>query len=94
MTENKEYEAELEQARAEYRDLMERGDEAVGDEDEYDELEREFFTEEEIQESEFKAALLDTLLKAHKNMGISKKRLVELSVEFLDEWKIREPALA
>ncbi len=94
MIKDKAYETELERVRAEYKDLMERGDEAVGDTDEYDELEREFFSEEEIQESEFKAALLDTLLKAHKNMGISKKRLVELSVEFLDEWKVSEPALA
>lgn len=95
MIKDKEYEMELEKARTEYRDLLERGDEAIGDEDEYDELEREFFTPEEIKESEFKARFLDMILKAYdENMGISKEKLVEITVKFLENLEIKEHALA
>ncbi|MBO6178711.1 MAG: hypothetical protein IKN12_07635 [Selenomonadaceae bacterium] len=87
MEKDEEYEVELEKARAEYKDLMERGEDAMGDDDEYDELEREFFTEEEIKECEFKALLLEAFVKAHKKMGLDKKKAVELSLEFLDEMK-------
>lgn len=91
---DEEYEMELKKARAEYKDLMERGDDAIGDEDEFDELEREFFTPEEIRECEFKARLLDAVLKAYdENMGISKERLVEITVNYLEHLKIEEPAL-
>jgi hypothetical protein len=60
----------------------------------WNEVEKELFTPEEIQEAKFKAALMDTIVKAHKETGISKERLVEMSVEFLDDLRLGEPALA
>ena len=51
-----EYKKELEKARAGYKDLMERGDEAIGGE--WNEFEKEYFSKEEIMEDEFKAFLL------------------------------------
>jgi len=88
------YEMELEKARAEYKDLMERGEEAIGDEDEFDELMRELYTDEERAEFDFKARFLDTILKSYDNMDvkISKERLAEITIEFLEHLKIKEPA--
>ena len=92
---DKEYERELEKARAEYKDLMERGAEDVGDEDDFDELMKELYTDEELSEFDLRARFLDAILKAYdENMGISRERLVEITVEFLENLKIKEPALA
>ncbi len=61
----------------------------------WEEVEKELFTPEEIREAEFKARFMDMVLKAYdENMGISRERLVEITVEFLDKLKIKEPALA
>lgn len=88
---DEEYEMELEKARAEYKDLMERGDEAIGDEDEFDELMKELYTDEEISEFDFKARFLDTVLKAYdENMGISREKYVEITVDYLENLKIKE----
>ncbi len=91
---DKEYERELEKARAEYKDLMERSAEAVGDEDDFDELMKELYTDDELSEFDLKARFLDAILKAYdENMGISRERLVEIAVEFLENLEIKEPAL-
>jgi hypothetical protein len=91
---DEEYEMELEKARAEYKDLMERGAEAVGDEDDFDELMKELYTDEEISEFDFKARFLDTALKAYdENMGISREKYVQITVDYLENLKIKEPAL-
>ena len=88
---DEEYETELEKARAEYKDLIERGDEAIGDEDDFDELMKELYTDEEIAEFDFKAKFLDTVLKAYdENMGISRERLVQITVDYLENLKIKE----
>ncbi|MBP3723243.1 MAG: hypothetical protein J6I62_08355 [Selenomonadaceae bacterium] len=88
------YEMELEKARAEYKDLMERGEEAIGDEDEFDELMGELYTDEERAEFDFKARFLDTILKSYDNsdLKISRERLAEITIEFLEHLKIKEPA--
>lgn len=45
----------------------------------WDELEKEIFTPEEIAESRLRVALISELIKAHQEQGISQKRLEELS---------------
>ncbi|MBO6179154.1 MAG: hypothetical protein J6O04_08275 [Selenomonadaceae bacterium] len=91
---DEQYETELAKARAEYKDLMERGEEAMGADDEFDEFMREFYTPEEMAEFEFKAKFLDTVLNAYnENMGISRERFVEITVDFLERLKIKDEAL-
>lgn len=45
----------------------------------WDELEKEIFTPEEIAESRLRVALISELIKARQEQGISQKRLEELS---------------
>ena len=45
----------------------------------WDELEKEIFTSEEIAESRLRVALISELIKARQEQGISQKRLEELS---------------
>jgi len=84
---DEEYEMELAKAREEYKDLIERGEEAMGDEDEFDELMRELYTDEELQEFEFKAALLDMFLKSRPGAKIDMKKFEELSNRVYEEFK-------
>ena len=84
---DEEYEIELEKAREEYKDLMKRGDEAIGGEDEFDELMKELYTEEEIAEFEFKAALLGWYRKIHKEEKINMDKFEELSQRVYEEFK-------
>ncbi|MBO6304429.1 MAG: hypothetical protein J6M62_05030 [Selenomonadaceae bacterium] len=60
----------------------------------WEDVEKELFTPEEIQESEFKARFLDTILKSYDNsdLKISRERLAEITIEFLEHLKIKEPA--
>ena len=64
-------------AKANYADLKERGEEAVGD----DVLEfmDSLLTPEEIAESNLRVALIGELIKARQEKGISQKKLEELS---------------
>jgi len=87
---DKEYEIELEKAREEYKDLMERGDGAIGGEDEFDELMKELYTDEEIAEFEFKAALLGWYRKTHKEENINMDKFEELSRRVYEEFKKSE----
>lgn len=45
----------------------------------WDELEKEIFTTEEIAESRLRVALISELIKARQEQGISQKKLEELS---------------
>ena len=45
----------------------------------WDEFEKEFYTPEEIAESDLRVALIGELIKARNEKGISQKRLEELS---------------
>ena len=47
----------------------------------WDELEKEIFTPEEIAESRLRVALISELIKARQEQGISQKKLEELSGE-------------
>ena len=45
----------------------------------WDEFEKEFYTPEEIAESDLRVALIGELIKARTEQGISQKKLEELS---------------
>jgi len=72
-----EYMQAVEQAKANFADIRERGDEALGDT--WDELQKELFTPEEIATSNLRVALIGELIKARQEKGISQKKLEELS---------------
>lgn len=72
------YEEALQEARAAIEDIKERGEEAVSKE-EWDDVERELFTPQEIAESNLRVALMGELIRARHEQGISQKRLEELS---------------
>lgn len=74
---DKEYAAAIKQAKEEYKDLQERGDEAVGG----DALEflDSLLTPEEKAESDLRVALIGEMVKARQEQGISQKKLEELS---------------
>lgn len=74
---DREYEKALEQAKANYQDLLERGDAAIGDD--WDEVQKEIFTPEEIAESNLRVAIISELIKARQERGISQYKLEELS---------------
>lgn len=72
------YEEALQEARTALEDIKERGEEAVSKE-EWDDVERELFTPQEIAESNLRVALMGELIRARHEQGISQKRLEELS---------------
>ena len=72
------YEEALADARAALKDAKERGEAAVSKE-EWDDVERELFTPQEIAESDLRVALMGELIKARQEQGISQKRLEEMS---------------
>ncbi len=78
MEKNKDYiQAQINQAKINLDDLKERGSEAVGD----DVLAfmDSLLTEEEIEESNIRVALIGEIIKARQEKGISQKKLEELS---------------
>lgn len=77
VTTDKEYAAAIEQAKANYNDLQERGSEAIGGD--WETLRAELFTPAEIAESDLRVALIGELVKARQEQGISQKKLEELS---------------
>ena len=72
------YEEALQEARTALEDIRERGEEAVSKE-EWDDVERELFTPQEIAESNLRVALMGELIRARHEQGISQKRLEKLS---------------
>lgn len=74
---DKEYQQAIAQAKTNLADLMERGDEALGET--WEKLEKELFTPEEIAASDLRVALIGELIKAREEKGITQKKLEELS---------------
>ena len=77
MSENKDYEQAITQAKANLADLKEGGASAIGD----DVLEfmNSILTPEEIAESDLRVAIIGEIIKARQEKGISQKKLEELS---------------
>ena len=82
---SREYEQAIAQAKANLADAGERGANAIGEN--WDDVQRELFTPEEIAASDLKVALIGELIKARQEKGISQKRLEELS-------GVRQPVIA
>ena len=80
------YEEALQEARAALEDIKERGEDAISKE-EWDDVERELFTPEEIAASNLRVALMVELIRARHEQGISQKRLEEMS-------GVRQPTIA
>ena len=80
------YDEALQEARAALEDVKERGEDAISKE-EWDDVEQELFTPQEIAESNLRAALMGELIRARHEKGISQKRLEEMS-------GVRQPIIA
>ena len=77
MSENKDYEQAITQAKANLADLKERGASAIGD---YVlEFINSILTPEEIAKSDLRVAIIGEIIKARQEKGISQKKLEELS---------------
>lgn len=85
MKTNNDYEQAQQQAEANYADLKERGNDALGET--WEDLERELFTPEEIEESHLRASLINTMISVRKEQGITQQQLEELS-------GVRQPVIA
>ncbi len=77
MKENKEYVQAVELAKANFADLQERGEEAIGGD--ALELLDSLLTPAEIVESNLRVALIGEIIKARQEKGISQRQLGELS---------------
>lgn len=91
---DEQYEMELARARAEYKDLMERGEDAMGDEDELDELMKETMTEEEIRECKFKSILFGAFVEYNQGKKIDMEQFEKISDRVYEEFKNLEFAEA
>ena len=65
----------IEQAKANFADLVERGDDAIGDD--WEEVRKELFTAEEIAESDLRVSLISELIKARREQEITQKQFEE-----------------
>ncbi|MCL2087684.1 MAG: helix-turn-helix transcriptional regulator [Oscillospiraceae bacterium] len=74
---NNDYQAAIEQAKANLTDFRERGAEAVGGN--WEDLRRELFTTEELAASSLRVGLMSELSKARNEQGLSQRKLEELS---------------
>lgn len=72
---NKDYQKAIEQAKENFADLMERGENAIGDE--WEDVRKEIFTAEEIAESDLRVSLISELIKARQERGISQTQFEE-----------------
>jgi len=77
MNSETQYKQEVEKAKAALADLRERGTDAIGGS--WDDLEKEFFTPEEIAASDLRVTMIIDLARSRKERGISQKKLKELS---------------
>lgn len=77
MKDNKDYEQAVLQAKENFDDLQERGNDAVGS-DALALLDN-LLTSEEIMESNLRVSLIGEIIKARQERGISQRRLGELS---------------
>ena len=71
-----EYKEAIEQAKANLADIRERGSEALGS---WEELRTKLFTPEERAASALRVALMHELAEARHKLGISQRKLEELS---------------
>jgi ribosome-binding protein aMBF1 (putative translation factor) len=67
----------IEQANINLADIRERGEDALGED--WDDLEKELFTTEEIAASDLRVNMMIELSRARRDKGISQKKLEELS---------------
>jgi DNA-binding XRE family transcriptional regulator len=77
MKDNKDYEQAVLQAKENFDDLQERGNDAVGGDALA--LLDDLLTSEEIMESNLRVSLIGEIIKARQERGISQRRLGELS---------------
>lgn len=71
------YEEALQEARAALEDIKERGEDAIGED--WEDVEKELFTPQEIAESNLRVAIMGELIRARQERGISQKKLEEMS---------------
>ena len=74
---DKEYQEAIVHAKACLEDAKKRG--TITGKDEWQELRKEIFTREEIAASDLRVEIIGELIKARNEMGISQKKLEELS---------------
>lgn len=74
---NDEYKAAVAQAKENFTDFLERGDDAIGDR--WSDVRKRLFTPEQLAASEEKVRLIGALIKARRERGISQRKLSELS---------------
>jgi DNA-binding XRE family transcriptional regulator len=77
MSDSTRQERGLIQAKANLADLLERGEEAVGES--WADVEKELFTQEEIAASNIRVGLMLELSKARHELGLSQRKLEALS---------------
>jgi len=77
MSNNTEYTRAITQAKANLADIRERGSNAIAGD--WDELQRELFTPEEIAASDLRVAMMIEIANARRERGITQKKLEELS---------------
>lgn len=77
MDKKAQYKKELTHAKENLADLQKRGAGAIGGS--WNELRKEFFTPEENAASDLRVAMMAELVRARKELGISQKKLEELS---------------
>ena len=73
-----EYKKALAQAQENFKDLQERGDDAISDDD-WEDLKTEIFTPAEISAMNLRVSIISELIKARQERGISQYQLQELS---------------
>lgn len=72
---DKDYQIAVEQAKANFADLMERGEDAIGDD--WEDVRKELFTAEEIAESDLRVSLIRELIKARQEREINQTQFEE-----------------
>lgn len=72
---DKDYQIAIKQAKENFQDLMERGNDAVGDD--WEDVRKELFTTEELAESDLRVSLIRELIKARQEREINQKQFEE-----------------
>ena len=85
MSNTKDYNQAIEQAKANLAELRERGADVIGGD--WEALRKEIYTPEEIAASDLRVAVMAELARARRERGISQKKLEELS-------GVRQPVIA
>jgi len=76
MKNDTDYGQALEQAKANLADIQERGEDALGD---WDELEKELFTPEEIAASDLRVSMMVEIARARRELGLTQQQLEKIS---------------